>query len=32
VSTLPQFLSIVLQVASIPQVLYLSGYHTLFDS
>jgi hypothetical protein len=32
VSTLPHFLYIVLQVASTPWVLYLSGYHTLFDS
>jgi hypothetical protein len=32
VSTLLHFLSIVLWVASTPRVLYLSGYHTLFDS
>jgi hypothetical protein len=32
VSTLPHFLYIVLRVASTPHVLYLSGYHTLFDS
>jgi hypothetical protein len=31
VSTLPHFLHIVLQVVSTPQVVYLSGYHTLFD-
>jgi hypothetical protein len=31
VSTLPRFLSMVLQVASTPRVLYLNGYHTLFD-
>jgi hypothetical protein len=31
VSTLPRFLHIVLQVVSTPQVVYLSGYHTLFD-
>jgi hypothetical protein len=31
VSTLPHFLSIVLQVASTPWVLYLSGYHTFFN-
>jgi hypothetical protein len=32
VSTLPRFLHIVLRVVSMPQVVYLSGYHTLFDS
>ena len=32
VSTLPCFLHIVLRVVSTPQVVYLSGYHTLFDS
>ena len=32
VSTLPHFLHIVLRVVSMPQVVYLSGYHTLFDS
>jgi hypothetical protein len=31
VSTLPCFLHIVLQVVSMSQVVYLSGYHTLFD-
>jgi hypothetical protein len=31
VSTLPHFLHIVLQVVSMPQVVYLSGYHTLFN-
>jgi hypothetical protein len=32
VSTLPRFLHIVLRVVSTPRVVYLSGYHTLFDS
>ncbi|KAJ7721419.1 hypothetical protein B0H14DRAFT_3520653 [Mycena olivaceomarginata] len=32
VSTLPRFLHIILWVVSTPQVVYLSGYHTLFDS
>jgi hypothetical protein len=32
VSTLPRFPHIVLRVASTPRVVYLSGYHTLFDS
>ena len=32
VSTLSHFPSILLRVASTPRVLYLSGYHTLFDS
>jgi hypothetical protein len=32
VSTLPRFLHIVLQVVSTPQIVYLSGYHTLFNS
>jgi hypothetical protein len=32
VFTLPRFLHIVLQVISMPRVVYLSGYHTLFDS
>jgi hypothetical protein len=31
VSTLPRFLHIVLRVLSTPRVVYLSGYHTLFD-
>jgi hypothetical protein len=31
VSILPHFLHIVLRVVSTPQVVYLSGYHTLFD-
>jgi hypothetical protein len=31
VSTLPHFLHIVLWVVSTPQVVYLSGYHTLFN-
>jgi hypothetical protein len=31
VSTLPRFLHLVLQVVSTPQVVYLSGYHTLFN-
>jgi hypothetical protein len=31
VSILPRFLSPLLQVVSTPWVLYLSGYHTLFD-
>ena len=32
VSTLSRFLHIVLRVVSMPRVVYLSGYHTLFDS
>jgi hypothetical protein len=32
VSTLPRFLHIILQVVSTPRIVYLSGYHTLFDS
>ncbi|KAJ7809722.1 hypothetical protein B0H14DRAFT_3481231 [Mycena olivaceomarginata] len=32
VSTLPRFPRTVLRVVSTPRVLYLSGYHTLFDS
>jgi hypothetical protein len=32
VSTLPHFLHIILWVVSTPRVVYLSGYHTLFDS
>jgi hypothetical protein len=32
VSTLPSFLHIVLRVISTPRVVYLSGYHTLFNS
>jgi hypothetical protein len=32
VSTLPCFLHIVLRVVFMPRVVYLSGYHTLFDS
>jgi hypothetical protein len=32
VSTLPRFPRTVLRVISTPQVVYLSGYHTLFDS
>jgi hypothetical protein len=31
VSTLPHFLHIVLQVISMLRVVYLSGYHTIFD-
>ena len=31
VSTLSRFHHIVLRVVSTPQVVYLSGYHTLFD-
>jgi hypothetical protein len=31
VSTLPCFLHIVLQVVSMPRVVYLSGYNTLFN-
>ncbi|KAJ7813675.1 hypothetical protein B0H14DRAFT_3477652 [Mycena olivaceomarginata] len=31
VSTLAHFLHIVLQVVSTPRVVYLNGYHTLFD-
>jgi hypothetical protein len=31
VSTLPRFLHIVLLVVSTPRVVYLSGYHTLFN-
>jgi hypothetical protein len=32
VSTLPRFLHILLRVVSMPRVVYLSGYHTLFNS
>jgi hypothetical protein len=32
VSTLPRFHRLVLRVVSTPRVVYLGGYHTLFDS